>query len=759
VLPPGWRALDAAGVAIPGAKLKFYNAGTLTPKTVYSDEGLSTSLGTVVTCDSGGYPTSDGNTQTLVYTGTALYKLVITTSADVVVSSHDSIKGAVAVPVSDDIALPETPVITRTASYNVLTADQGSLINADPTSASFPVTLPSSLTAGDGFRIGVRHASNSTNTVTVRTTGNETIGLPGQTAATAVSLTGLGHTMWFVCDGAGWTVDTIVPAKLTSNASYISVADRLTATSTSPTGGTRYIINGSPTGTWATLGFAANDIVEADGNGGWHKFTPTAGVFAYVVAAGLFTRFDGAAWADQTGMSTPSTSTLKRMVVQNIQSTGADGGSVSSGVITTATLNALVTNAINGASLAANLITLPAGTYDIQAWKSFSGGNASQANTGKIRLYNVTAGAAISNAIGTPATAGSNGSGVPTAGATSTLRTVQTFAVTTVLRLDIIATSSDGTAIGLGEPAGQVSEVYAQVDILDLSSLQGPIGATGPTGADGLDAAIPLQWSTSTSGDPGAGKIALNNATFLSATQLAVSETNSAGASIAATIATWDDSTSAVRARVKIGKEGNPGVYKYVSITGASTDQGTYRTFPITPIEAVGTISDTNDCAVLVVEKGDKGDTGERGEKGLDGAGIKAVLVDADGQLVVTLSDGTVERAGRVAGRDGRDVSDDLIASQIRSAVQESVDAAVEAAVAKALREAPPPKDGASIIAARLSADGELMLSRSDGKPLAAGSLKSLIDAAVAGLREELRREILEEIESSAPAAIELDRD
>ncbi|NVP29410.1 hypothetical protein, partial [Vibrio cholerae] len=76
---------------------------------------------------------------------------------------------------------------------------------------------------------------------------------------------------------------------------------------------------------------------------------------------------------------------------------------------------------------------------------------------------------------------------------------------------------------------------------------QGPTGAQGTQGADGLDAAYPYQWSTSTSGDPGSGKIAGNNATIASITQIAISETDSAGGSMAAVIATWDDSTSSNR--------------------------------------------------------------------------------------------------------------------------------------------------------------------------------------------------------------------
>ena len=100
VLDPGARVVDANGNPVSGAKLKFYDAGTSTPKAVYADSALSTSLGSTVTCDSGGYPTSDGSSKTLVWTGTASYKLVITDSADVVIATHDNITGAIS---SDDL--------------------------------------------------------------------------------------------------------------------------------------------------------------------------------------------------------------------------------------------------------------------------------------------------------------------------------------------------------------------------------------------------------------------------------------------------------------------------------------------------------------------------------------------------------------------------------------------------------------------------------------------------------------------------------
>jgi len=53
---------------------------------------------------------------------------------------------------------------------------------------------------------------------------------------------------------------------------------------------------------------------------------------------------------------------------------------------------------------------------------------------------------------------------------------------------------------------------------------------------------------------------------------------------------------------------------------------------------------------------GEKGDKGEDGQPGKDGANITEALIDRDGCLVLTLSDGSTRNVGRIVGRDGTDV-------------------------------------------------------------------------------------------------------
>jgi integrin beta 3 len=64
-------------------------------------------------------------------------------------------------------------------------------------------------------------------------------------------------------------------------------------------------------------------------------------------------------------------------------------------------------------------------------------------------------------------------------------------------------------------------------------------------------------------------------------------------------------------------------------------------------------------AALPPAERGEKGDpgecgeTGDPGQDGKDGVGLTDALLDRDGQLVLTLSDGRVKTLGAVVGKDG----------------------------------------------------------------------------------------------------------
>jgi hypothetical protein len=505
------------------------------------------------------------------------------------------LKGAVTIPATSSTALPSTPMVTRTANYTTLTTDQGKWLNANPTSASRTITLLSAVTAGDGFAVGIRHVGTA-NVVTVRTVGSETLLFSGQTK-TAFTLTGKGHGVWIVSDGANWHVTTEAPALMPGNGLPMFLCtDRLTAPPSSTLGGQRYIINGTPTGAWSTLGFVEKDIVESDGNGSWFAYTPAEGWLAYVEDENLYTAYVGTAWADQTGMSAPSATVLAYAQYEDQKTNGTAGGASTASAWTTRTLNTEVSDTI-GITLSANAVTLPVGTYYISASAPFHSTLAARLRFTNLGVTNLLLG---------------ENSAIASGGGQAIISGFLVVAVSAAYTLDYWIDIAN--ASGLGYTSGDPGvETYARLSIVSLAAQQGPVGAQGPQGVEGLDGAYPYQWSITTSGDPGSGCIRGNSATVPLITQMAVSTLNIAGGGMAPVIATWDDSTSTTRALIKVSKEGATNNFHAFRITGAGTDNTTYWTFPVDYVTTSGTISNNDNLALLVVEKGDKGDQGADG--------------------------------------------------------------------------------------------------------------------------------------------------
>lgn len=505
VLPVGWRATDADDQPIPGAKLKFFAAGTSSPATVYSDSGLTTALGTTVTCDSGGYPTSDGSTKTLIYTGTADFKLTITDADDATVISHDNIPGALVIPDASAYAIPETPVVSRTSTYTIVDADQGKVINCS--GASFALTLPSALSVGDGWMITVRHNdATAGRAYSIRTAG-ENIHAPGQSAAKSISVTGLGMCYTVASDGAEWNVTGYVPPLMGGGFSVVPIVDRLTAPPSSPTGGARYIINGTPTGSWLTLSFSENDIVEADGNGSWLSYTPTQGMPVYVIDEDLYSRWDGSAWVDMTGVDAAQATVLESAVFEHQETNGTNGGTATTGAWTKRGLTTEVSNTITDSSFSSGQITLPPGTYFLHGWQTlFATGNTQS-------RFKVVSGTAtpttITNAMAVVYNADSDGDipgtrpgGTPVAG-------VLTVTAEAVIEFQYWVNVSSGGTSGLGSPSSEpdgATEIYARVSVISLAALQGPQGEQGPQGAtDALDLGTVTTPSIAFTGDSNTG--------------------------------------------------------------------------------------------------------------------------------------------------------------------------------------------------------------------------------------------------------------
>jgi hypothetical protein len=303
IFSPGYRVTDnSTGAPVSGAKIKFFNAGTSTPKTVYSDSGLSSSLGSVVYCDSLGTPVaSEGSsTAVMVYTGTAAYKCTITTSADVTIKSLDNIKGALDTSTFLTTGSTSTltqPVVTKTGDYTVVAADRSKLIECNTTGGQFTLTLTAAATLGDNFSVKIRNSGTANQFILA---ASQNIAFEGQTFTARAFKIGEGAEI--ICDGTGFKIVGHTPPLMSSqNPAVITIADRVTADPGSPTAGARYIV-ATGYGSYST-----GDIIESNGSS-FNKYTPPAncGWIAYVQDEFLYYRYIDNLWRVETATDTTS---------------------------------------------------------------------------------------------------------------------------------------------------------------------------------------------------------------------------------------------------------------------------------------------------------------------------------------------------------------------------------------------------------------------------------------------------------------------
>lgn len=142
----------------------------------------------------------------------------------------------------------------------------------------------------------------------------------------------------------------------------------------------------------------------------------------------------------------------KYVICSNTQSSGANGGTATSGSWSAITLNTKDVDTGSIASLSSNQITLPAGTYIVHANSPFFATSTSQS-----RLYNVTDSAV--EHIGSECYT-SHTSSVSTS---SSLFYVLTIASTKVFEFQYrVATTESNDGLGVAAGFG-TSEVYAQI--------------------------------------------------------------------------------------------------------------------------------------------------------------------------------------------------------------------------------------------------------------------------------------------------------
>lgn len=149
--------------------------------------------------------------------------------------------------------------------------------------------------------------------------------------------------------------------------------------------------------------------------------------------------------------------------------------------------------------------------------------------------------------------------------------------------------------------------------------------------------------TTTAAADPGSGYVRFNNATLSSATAMYISETTALSQAIAADIATWDNSTSTLRGRLRVFKQSAPSTFALFDITGTNTDNGTWDTVNLSYVGGSGSLSNTDSVTIQFVTTGDKGDTGATGATGssipIADAGGTVDAITADYTPDIALSD------------------------------------------------------------------------------------------------------------------------
>lgn len=491
--------------------------------------------------------------------------------------------------VTSEFAKPRAPVPAAVTASAILDADAaGKQIDVDCTTGDVVVTLPRAgdLGIADGDRITIRYAAG-THCVTIVCQDSDAIN-----GATSMALTQRYESLTLSTNGtANWSIVGHARPFAAGGVAFIKVVSRtLTTPPVSPDPGSRYIIaaSGVTTGDWSAC--ANSDVMESNGQGGWIRYTPSESWHAYVEAENKLVFFTGTAWQGLPNTDDPGTSILGHAVFQDQRADGTEGGTPANGAWTARTLQTSVTNTIPGCSLASNAITLPAGHYLVAA-------NAEFYATGEsgLRLKSTTTATSLPG--GQMRVGATNQGGVLSLFGALDLPAQESF------RLEYLCET--GGSSGLGRSLSVVSntEVYATVQILDLSALEGPKGDEGEQGPQGF-AGFKFQYSaTTTPGDPGAGFVRLNgDPATATAAYIDALCAEPGNPDVSGEIAHWGDTGGILRIG-KAGAEQNWATFGVISVT----DNGGYLSLVLVPRDAAGTFSNNDNISLQFTARGETG--------------------------------------------------------------------------------------------------------------------------------------------------------
>lgn len=269
---------------------------------------------------------------------------------------------------------------------------------------------------------------------------------------------------------------------------------------------------------------------------------------------------------------------------------------------------------------------------------------------------NVTTVAGIAAAVTTVAgntanintVAGIDGEITTVAGVAAAVSTVAAISgnVTTVAGIAANVTTVAGIAANVTTVAGISAAVVTVAGIsADVSTVAANItdvqNAEENANIAKAAAGFTYTYSTTTAADdPGAGFFRLNNATIASATEMYISETTGMAQAIAAEIATWDDSTSTIRGKLRIFKQSNPAVFAIFDVTGTITDNGDWDTLTVAYAAGSGAWADNDVMTVQFIRNGDKGDIGPSGSIDFPALTAETVIAANDYMVINDVSEG-----------------------------------------------------------------------------------------------------------------------
>lgn len=160
-----------------------------------------------------------------------------------------------------------------------------------------------------------------------------------------------------------------------------------------------------------------------------------------------------------TGIETVVNGNNQVLIVVDEKTSGTSGGTFTSGAWRTRDLNTVRHNTIVGASLSSNQITLPAGTYLIEA-----SAPAVYVYINKIRLRNITDG--VDAAVGSSAWTGSNDTG---AAPSQIIEVITISSGQKVFEIQHYCSSTYATSgFGAASAIAGIAEIYTQVKITKI---------------------------------------------------------------------------------------------------------------------------------------------------------------------------------------------------------------------------------------------------------------------------------------------------